>query len=355
MPDWYGALLRPLLFMLPPEAAQKLAHLALQRKLPWRLASPVLGVRNSRLTVSLAGLLLENPVGVAAGFDKNCELLPSLARLGFGYLVGGTVTETLRPGNPRPRLRRRVKEQSLVNALGFPNKGLESAARELSKARGAVRKSAVVASVSGNTADEMVRCHRRLEPQVDAVELNISSPNSAGLRIFHDTTVLAELIDRINEGRSKPLMVKLPPYKSLDLSETSESEGRDMVLSLVRVCIERGVDAVTAANSRPVADARLSMGTGGLSGRAVFLDVLRIVNDIKDVAGERLAINACGGIFSGEDAWQALQAGASTVQLYTGLVYRGPGIAGRINRELLAIMDREGVDSLSAVNQVAKG
>ena len=344
--DGYRLLLRPLLFRLPPEAAHKAANLALKRQFVWRAVSPALRVRDARLNVDLCGRRLENPVGLAAGYDKNCELLPSLAALGFGYLICGTVTFSPLPGHPKPRLFRNTREQSLVNAMGFPNKGLEHAAHQLELARGRVRGTPVVVSVSGTILDDVVRCHRRVEPLADAIELDISSPNTAGLRIFHEAPVLAELIGRINDARAKPLIVKLPPYPLPDPEDPSKDKSREGVMALVKVCLEGSVDSVTIANTRPTMDSRLSTGVGGLSGRPVFSDMLRMVADIKAEAGDRIAINACGGIFTGEDAWKALKAGATTVQLYTGLIYRGPAVVKQINRELLAIMDREGVDSL---------
>ena len=342
----YRLLLRPLLFLLPPEVAQSAANLALRQKPVWRAMAPAFRVRDARLKVDLCGLRLENPVGMAAGYDKNCELLPSLGALGFGYLMCGTVTESPRPGNPKPRLHRLVKQRSLINALGFPNKGLESAAGHLERARRAVGGTAVGVSVSGTTPEEIVRCHRRLEPLADLVEINISSPNTVGLKVFHEPPALADLIGRINEARARPLAVKLPPYPSAIEAGQLHEESRERLLALLRVCLDQGVDAVTAANSRPANDSRMAIGIGGLSGRTVYSEMLRLVADIKSEAGDRLAINACGGIFSGEDAWEALKAGATTVQLYTGLVYGGPGVVRQINRELLEIMDKQGAESL---------
>lgn len=339
-PAAYKALLRPLLFLLPAEAAQKASHLALRQRYVWRAAAPFLRVRDERLAVQWCGHSLANPVGLAAGFDKTCGLLPSLAALGFGYLMCGTVTEEPRPGNPKPRLFRHVREQSLVNAMGFPNKGLEATARRLEHSERNSDATPVVVSVSGVTAEEMVTCHRRLEPLVDAVELNISSPNAAGLRVFHEPAALRELIGRVNESRSKPLMVKLPPYPSPNGAQPGE-QAREGALALANVCLTEGVDAVTVANSRPVTDARLSTGAGGLSGVPIFEDMIRMVADVRSEVGDTLAINACGGIFTGRDAWRALRAGATTVQLYTGLVYCGPGVVWAINRELLAITAKE--------------
>ena len=328
--------------MLPPEAAQGVADALLRRRAPWRALAPLLRVSDPRLSLDWCGIGLPNPVGLAGGLDKDCRALPSLSDLGFGYLVAGTVTEAPRPGNPRPRMFRDAARQSLVNALGFPGQGLERAAERLERARAAVESAALAVSVSGTTADEIVRCHRRLEPLVDAVELNISSPNTRGLRVFHEPDTLGDLVGRLNDGRSKPLMVKLPPYPSED------DGARQRVLSLVKTCVERGVDALTVANSRPVEDPRLAVGVGGLSGRAIVPDTLRMVEEVRGEAGTGPSINACGGIFSGEDVWRALKAGATTVQLYTAVVYRGPAVVRKVCRELLDVMAREGVESLRA-------
>ena len=347
-PGLYKLLIRPLLFRLPPEAARKVVDLSLARQSLWRALAPVMRVEDARLATDLCGLRLRNPLGLAAGFDKDCQLLPSLAAMGFGYLVAGTVTESPRPGKPRPRLLRHVAEESLVNAMGFPNKGLEHAAHRLELVREALGDALVAVSVSGTAAEEIVRCHKRLEPLVDAVELNISSPNTEGLRAFHEPQTLSELIGRINEVRAKPLIVKLPPYFPSSPAGGSREDSRERVMPMVRVCVESGVSALTVSNSRPTIDPRLSTGAGGLSGKMVFSDMLRMVADVKAEVGDRLAINACGGISTGADAWQALKAGATTVQLYTGLVYRGPGIVRQINRELVTIMERERAESLTA-------
>ena len=335
-PNAYRLLIRPLLFRLPPESAQSLAEFALKRRIFWGSLSPALRVRDPWLTTTLCGIDLENPIGLAAGFDKNCEVLPSAAALGFGYVIGGTVTLEPKPGNARPRVLRNVKEESLVNALGFPNRGLEFAARRLEREQGDFGATKVMVSVSGTTVEEMVACHRRLEPLVHAIELNISSPNTAGLRIFQEPDALRDLLGRVGDARKRPLFVKLPPYAADD-----ETDDRDRVLGLVRVCLREGVDGVTVANTRPVQDGRLAVGTGGQSGRPIFGDMVRMVAEVKGEVGDRMAINASGGVFSGEDAWRALRAGATTVQLLTGLIYRGPGLVKQVNRELLQIMARE--------------
>ena len=343
-PNTYNAFIKPLLFRLPPETAQSVARLALKQRQIWSAASSFLQVDNARLEVDLAGIRLANPVGLAAGYDKDCEALPSLASIGFGYLTCGTVTEMPRAGNPAPRVIRYESDEALINSLGFPNKGVEYTALQLQQAAPLLNGTPVVASVSGVAIDEILRCHQRLEPLAAAIEINISSPNTLELRIFQQADTLRQLLAQINEQRHKPLFVKLPPYIE---TPSIGSEQKNMVLSLVDVCIEQGVEAVTVSNTWPARDSRLAVGTGGLSGKPVFADMLQMVADIRAEAGSRLAINACGGIFSGEDALAAIQAGATTVQILTSLIYRGPGIVRRINEQMLSLMDRERMPALT--------
>jgi dihydroorotate dehydrogenase len=220
--------------------------------------------------------------------------------------------------------------------------GLVPAARQLEQARSSAKGAPIVVSISGTTVDEIVRCHRRLEALVDAVEINISSPNTAGLRVFHDPATLAELIESTNEVRYRPLIVKLPPYPGPDASHDESARVREGLMALVQVCRRHGVDGITVANTRPIEDTRLAVDAGGLSGRPIFSRMLDMVRDVRTEVGDGMAINACGGIFTGGHALAAMQAGATTVQLYTAFVYRGPTVARSINRELLAAMGREG-------------
>lgn len=346
-PDAYASILRPMLFALPAEAAQKAAERTLKHPLPWRALGSILRFRDHRLGSDWCGMSLANPVGLAAGVDKNCEMIPSLEALGFGYLTVGTITLHPRPGNPKPSMVRDSKESSIVNALGFPSKGLASAAHRLERSQSVRDKVPIVASVSGETVDEIVRCHRRLDALVDAVEINISSPNTSGLRVFHQPDRLAQLIDAVNDVRYCPLIVKLPPLPAPNAKRDDLHRERDRLMALAQVCKQRGADGLTIANTRPVEDARLSVGSGGISGRPLFSRMLELVQYVRAEVGDGMAINACGGVFTGEDALRALQAGATTVQIHTAFVYRGPAAAGAINRELLAAMSSQPVPAPS--------
>ena len=341
-PAFYRSVIRPLLFALPPERAQSVADLTFRYPRLWKALAGMFEVRDERLAVKLAGLTLANPIGLAAGYDKSCDMLPALASLGFGYVSCGTVVALPQPGNPAPRLFRDKKRESLINSLGFPSKGLDYAAERL---RSGNRRdgSPVIGSVSGVAIDNVLRCHRAIEPLADAIELNISSPNTSGLRVFQEPPALSELLGRLNDDRKRPLFVKLPPYDT----GGGLSESRERVMSLVGACVRLGVDGLTVANTHPTEDDRLAVGKGGLSGRAIFERTVAMVADVRAEAGG-VPINASGGIFTGEDAWRTLKAGATTVQVLTGFFYRGPGIARAINEELLREMDREGVESLAS-------
>lgn len=327
---FYKLFLRPFLFLLPTESAHKITNLVLRRHSLRNIISKPLSFTDDRLHVDWCGFSIQNPVGLAAGFDKDCEMIPSLASIGFGYITGGTVTADARYGNPKPRIVRDRSEQSLINAMGFPNKGVDAATISLSKIKGKLIKTPIVVSISGTEIIDILECRKLLEPLADVIEINISSPNTAGLKIFQEPTSLDELIGKINDVRRKPLMIKLPPYSSGCIEKAREN-----ILRLARICTLKGVDGLTIANSKPVIDARLATGRGGLSGKPILEDTIQMVKDIRSEVGSKTIINACGGVFTGEDAWRALQAGANTIQLYTGLIYNGPGVVKEINKGIL--------------------
>ena len=348
-PRAYEALIRPLLFRLPPELAQRMADQALKVWPLWKILGDLSRFDSPVLRTGLPGVGLANPVGLAAGYDKTCSLLPALSALGFGYVTCGTITLHARSGNLGTRVVRDPSRGALINSLGFPNQGLDSAVERMTIDRSRLGNARIVVSVSGTTIDEIVTCHRGVEHLAHAVEINISSPNTAGLRVFHDADVLASLINAVNEGREKPLFVKMPPFPSID----EDSQHHDLILSLAEVCAENGVDAVTVANTLPVRDTRLSSGAGGLSGMPLLLPMLRMVSEVRARVGDSVGINACGGIFSASDAWLAMAAGANTVQLLTAFVYRGPGVANDICRGLAALARWNGLESIRDVVPLA--
>ena len=337
---FYSALVRPLLFRFPPELAQKIAEWALGITPLWRAAGPLVRVSDRRLRVEIGGIPISNPVGLAAGYDKDGLMVGQLANLGFGYIVAGTVVRDPRSGNSSPRLVRDPKKGSLTNSLGFPSQGLNRVVGNLEGLN--TEKIPLIASISGLSVEEFSHCLEVLQPLVSGLELNISSPNTEGIRIFQELEKFDELLIALNAIKQKPLFLKLPPY--------FDDSQRDRVMEIVDLCVKHTVEGVTTGNTRPVDDSRLAVGKGGLSGKPLFPHMLRAVKEIRDRAGEGLIINACGGIFSGQDALSALRAGANTVQIFTGFVYGGPATIKRINRDILSFMDREGIGSLKDIS-----
>jgi dihydroorotate dehydrogenase len=332
----YQAVARPLLFALPPEAAHRVAHAVLGLPLPWDAIGAV--PDDPRLRVCVAGLDLPNPVGLAAGFDKECAHLDALGRLGFGFVVGGTVTRHPRPGNRKPRIVRYPARRSLANSMGLPNPGAEAVAKRL---RSIPRTGPRLVSVADEAVEDVVATHAMLEPLVDGVELNASCPNVSWGRDRDNEAHLASLLRGLNARRRTPLFVKLPPFGT-DVE-------REVVLALAGIAVDGGADGLTCSNTRPVAETRLGSGLGGLSGAALAADTPRIVREVGRATGGSVPINACGGISSAEDAIACLEAGAATVQLYTALLYEGPRIVRTITEGLIAAIDAGRLDRADAV------
>jgi dihydroorotate dehydrogenase len=267
-------------------------------------------------------------------------MFEALFHMGFGYLTLGTVTLNPREGNPKPRMWRHP-EKSLVNSMGLPNDGARKIASKLSEHK--AKRGPMIVSISGLSIEEFVECYSQIEPLADGIELNISTPNTEGVRIFQDPPVLTKLLDAITKVRrnGKPVWVKIPPY-------FSEKE-RENILGLVEICARKSIDGITAINTKPIKEPRAAIGTGGLSGPLILEDMLRIVADIYGHTDGKIPINACGGISSGINAWRAFQLGASSVQLYTALIYEGPGIVSKINHDLLRMLESSKLPSLTHV------
>ena len=240
---------------------------------------------DDRLRTTVAGLELPSPVGAAAGLDKEFRFLGSLLNLGFGFVSGGTVTLNPRPGNPRPRLLRQVEQKALVNAMGFPGPGLDVISHRIASSRLRPR---LFVSISGTLEDEVVQCHRSLEPNCAAVEINISSPNTSGLRAFHDPGRLRVLVQAVASEMKRPLFVKLPPWER-------SRQSRENGISLAETAIDAGANGVIIANTRPVEHVGLKVGRGGMSGAPLFDDTLRMTAEVRASLGRRGAIIACGG------------------------------------------------------------
>ncbi|GAA0868547.1 quinone-dependent dihydroorotate dehydrogenase [Brevundimonas basaltis] len=331
MTDIGAALLRT----LEPETAHRLAIHALKlAPLPAPLADdPV-------LATTVAGLRLSNPVGLAAGLDKNGEALRGLARLGFGFVECGSVTPQAQPGNPRPRLFRLTEDRAIINRMGFNNEGLEAFAGRLAKRPvGAV----VGANLGANKdtedkAADYVAGLRRLRGLADYVTVNVSSPNTPGLRDLQGRAAMDDLLGRLAEARADdptPVFLKIAP----DLT------GAEIAL-IVEAALDHGIDALIVSNTtleRPES-LRSSQRTeaGGLSGAPLKPGARAALRAAAEAAGGRLPLIAVGGIDSGAEAYDRLRAGASAVQVYSALVFEGPGLVGRIKRDLAARLKADG-------------
>ena len=328
-------LLRPLVFGLDAERAHRLTIAAL-RMLPAGVPEP-----HPTLAIRVAGLDFPNPVGLAAGFDKNAEVFGQVLRLGFGFAEVGTLTPRPQGGNPRPRLFRLAEDRAVINRMGFNNEGLEAAKPRLERKRGGVVGINVGANKdSADRIADYVTGAREIAPLADYLTINISSPNTPGLRALQDKGALDELLHAVMEVRgNKPIFLKVAPdLERADIDDIAE------------VTLARGVDALIVSNttiSRPPLQSRFKDEAGGLSGAPLKALALERLRDFRNATGARIALIAAGGIGSGADAYERIRAGASLVQLYSALVFEGPGLARRIVGELEGLLRRDGFKTLS--------
>jgi len=330
----------PLLRALPPEAAHRTSILAL-RLWPARQAAadpPALGVK-------LWGLSFPNPVGLAAGFDKHAEVPDAMLALGFGFVETGTVTPLPQPGNPKPRLFRLTRDRAVINRLGFNSEGLAVVAARLAARR---RRGGIVGANigknrdSGDAAADYVAGVKALAPLADYLTVNVSSPNTPGLRDLQRKDVLIELIARLQDARAKATPRKPPP---LLLKIAPDLSPRERV-GIAEAAVESGIDGLIVSNTTIARPKDLQSAgaqeTGGLSGKPLFAPSTRLLAEMRRLTGGRVPLIGVGGIASGDDAYAKLRAGASLVQLYTALAYDGVGLVARIKRELAELLKRDG-------------
>ncbi|MGO4687071.1 quinone-dependent dihydroorotate dehydrogenase [Brevundimonas sp. 2YAF1] len=325
---------------LDPETAHRLAIRALQVT-----PLPTPGADDPILRTRVAGLDMPNPVGLAAGLDKNGEALEGLSRLGFGAVECGSVTPRAQAGNPKPRLFRLAEDRAVINRMGFNNEGLEPFAARLAHRP---KRTAIGANLGANKdtedkATDYVAGLRRLAGLADYFTINISSPNTPGLRALQGREALDDLLGRIHEARptdGAPVFLKIAP----DLI------GEEIGM-IVEASLAHGIDALIVSNTtleRPASLRSAFAGeAGGLSGAPLKPFALKALQAAAEAAAGRLPLIAVGGIESGEDAFARIRAGASAVQVYSALIYEGPGLIGRIKRDLAARLRAEGFAALS--------
>jgi dihydroorotate dehydrogenase len=332
-------LIRPFAFALDAERAHRATIAALKLLPPGRPAD-----HDPVLAVSVAGLDFPNPVGLAAGFDKDAEVWRQMLGFGFGFVEVGTVTPRPQAGNPRPRLFRLAEDRAVINRMGFNNRGQMAAARRLEGRD--PRKGIVGVNIGANkdSADRIADYSAGIAAMTghaDYLTVNISSPNTPGLRGLQDKGALGELLAGVMEARGAgpPVFLKVAP--DLESGEIDDIAG---------VAIGHKVDALIVANttvSRPVLRSRHKGEAGGLSGAPVKALALQRLRDFLSATGGALPLIAAGGIENGVDAFDRIRAGASLVQLYTALVYQGPGLAEQISGELRRLLALHGFARLT--------
>jgi dihydroorotate dehydrogenase len=329
-----------LLRLLPAETAHR-ATIALTRNFAPLLPSPA--PDDARLAVTALGLNFPNPVGLAAGFDKDADVPDAMGKLGFGFVECGTVTPKPQTGNPRPRLFRLREDAAVINRMGFNNHGMAAAEQNLKARRG---KGLVGINLGANkdSADRIgdyVQAFNRLSPLADYVTVNVSSPNTPGLRGLQNKDDLTRLLAALTSARKTrvPLLLKIAP----DL----DPQALDDIAAVVRASFIDGLIVSNTTIARPTLKSIHANETGGLSGTPLLAPSTEILRQMRQRLGNAVTLVGVGGIASGEDAYTKIRAGASLVQLYTALVYQGPGLVNRIKRELLELLARDGFASVA--------
>jgi dihydroorotate dehydrogenase len=337
----YKLLVRPLLFLLDPEVAHHFTFgvIRFMMKLPGLklFVRMLYGSRDERHTVNVMGINFPNPVGLAAGFDKNAQLYDELSAFGFGFIEVGTVTPKPQPGNDKPRMFRLPADQALINRMGFNNEGVEYMVERLRN-----RKAGVV--IGGNIGknkvtpnekaeEDYVNCFEALFDHVDYFVVNVSSPNTPGLRELQEKEPLTRLLKRLSElnnqhAVSKPILLKIAP----DLTNNQLDE-------IVEIVLTTGLAGIIATNTTISRDGlntpeRVTREAGGLSGKPVRERSTEVIRYLRYKAGKDMVIIGVGGIFTPDDALEKIKAGANLVQVYTGFIYEGPGMIKRIVRKL---------------------
>lgn len=336
-------LVRPAIFALEPESAHRLAIeglLALPARKP-AMAGP--------LSTMVAGISFPNPVGVAAGFDKDAEVPDALLGLGFGFTEVGSITPLPQVGNPRPRLFRLAEDRAVINRMGFNNGGAQVALERLARRRG--RPGVVGVNIGANKDSpdriaDYAAMTRLMTPFASYLAVNISSPNTPGLRALQDEGALTALLEAVLAARSDAAPEDPPP---VFLKVAPDLEPSD-IDAIARIALDIRLGALIVSNttiSRPELKSRHAAEVGGLSGAPLRALALQRLRDFRKATGGEMPLVGVGGIASAADAWERIRAGASLVQIYSAMVYEGPGLGARIVRGLERLMRREGFASIA--------
>jgi dihydroorotate dehydrogenase len=360
MPRIYKSIIRPWLFRKDPEESHERILAVLSRlEFLYGLIQRCYSVSDPRLEVRVGPLTFPNPVGLAGGFDKNAQAPKVISAFGFGFMEVGAVTAQAQPGNPKPRLYRLTEDDALINRLGFNNEGADVIAFKLDRlrARGARPEIPLGMNIgrtkSVETKDavpDFLDCFEKLFTHGDFFTLNVSSPNTPNLRELQDKNLLHDLLSAVQEKNrelaaraklaAKPVFVKIAP--DMEFSQVDE------IIEVVDAVKINGLVATNAtAFMREGLKSAHAPQPGGLSGRPITARVTSFIAHIYRNTRGRIPIIGVGGIFSAEDAYAKIKAGANAVQIYTGWIYEGPGAVKRINRGLLKLLERDGLGNVS--------
>ncbi len=338
-------LIRPLVFAIDPEMAHKLA----MRGVAAAALMPHGATVDARLACRVLGLAFANPLGLAAGFDKNATVIDATLAAGFGFTEVGTLTPRPQAGNPRPRIFRLPADCAVINRMGFNNEGFDAAEHRLKKR---LRRGVVGVNIGANrdSADRIadyVAGVTRFAPLADYLAINISSPNTPGLRDLQERDAVTGLIGAIVEarrhaGRQVPILLKLAP----DLDEAA-------LEAIAAAAIDNGIEGLIVTNTTiardGIGDGRLAAEAGGLSGRPLFRRSTAILARLRKLTARKLVLVGVGGIDSAETAWQKLAAGADLIQVYTGMIYEGLGLAAEITAGLSRRLEKERIANIAEI------
>ncbi|RRQ51695.1 quinone-dependent dihydroorotate dehydrogenase [Sphingorhabdus wooponensis] len=332
---------RPFLFKADAESAHNLSLTALKL-----LPIPSVGADSPSLAQTFAGLHFANPIGLAPGYDKNAEVPVEILKLGFGFTEVGTLTPLPQEGNPKPRLFRLVEDEAVINRMGFNNAGQQAASALLRNIPEQARTGPIGINIGANkdsadrVADYVIGV-RDMEALADYLTVNISSPNTPGLRALQDKAALDDLLAQVMAARTRdtPVFLKVAP----DLQPADIDD-------IVGVAMARGIAALIVSNttiSRPALLSRHAGEAGGLSGAPLRDMAQQRIIDFRKASGGQMPLIGVGGIASAQDAYARIRAGASLVQIYSALVYQGPGLARKINKQLARLLQADGFTNIT--------
>jgi len=337
----YRSVIRPVLFLFSPENAHAIVAFLLKIPLVKTLVRLIYGYTHPSLVTRVAGLEFRNPVGLAAGFDKDAALISEMASTGFGAIEIGTLTPLAQPGNPKPRLFRLPEDKALINRMGFNNKGVDAAIGRLKKRK---KDTLIIGGNIGKNKNTPLEqavedyriCFERLYPYVDYFVVNVSSPNTPNLRQLQDREPLMKILGELNAlnsgmAKRKPVFLKIAP----DLTNSQLDD-------IIGIVADTGTAGIVATNTtigreglRTDPKRIETIGAGGLSGLPVKERSTEVIRYIVEKSGGRIPVIGVGGIHSPADALEKLDAGASLIQLYTGFIYEGPALVSQINRAIV--------------------